>query len=147
MAARWHQLSVTSVAPCSRLLALGLATGVVAQVFNTLGSLAGGGIAGSVLLIVVFAFGTVFNIAINALGAFVHSCRLQYVEFSVNSIRAAEDLSLHLKKNKNISRFSRRNIMTMLNNLLSGEFLALGGAALASLFAGIGSAKKCWYCR
>ena len=31
--------------------------------------------------------------------------------------------------------------MTMLNNLLSGEFLALGGAALASLFAGIGSAK------
>ena len=29
----------------------------------------------------------------------------------------------------------------MLNNLLSGEFLALGGAALASLFAGIGSAK------
>ena len=65
----------------SRLLALGLATGVVAQVFNTLGSLAGGGIAGSILLIVVFAFGTVFNIAINALGAFVHSCRLQYVEF------------------------------------------------------------------
>ena len=42
---------------------------------------AGGGIAGSILLIVVFAFGTVFNIAINALGAFVHSCRLQYVEF------------------------------------------------------------------
>ena len=29
----------------------------------------------------------------------------------------------------------------MLNNLLSGEFLALGGAALASLFAGIGGAK------
>ena len=29
----------------------------------------------------------------------------------------------------------------MLNNLLSGEFLALGGAALASLFASIGSAK------
>ena len=29
----------------------------------------------------------------------------------------------------------------MLNNLLSGEFLALGGAALASLFAGSGSAK------
>ena len=72
---------LSDVLSYSRLLALGLATGVVAQVFNTLGSLAGGGIAGSVLLIVVFAFGTVFNIAINALGAFVHSCRLQYVEF------------------------------------------------------------------
>ncbi len=65
----------------SRLLALGLATGVVAQVINTLGSLAGGGIVGSIVLIVVFLAGTVFNIAINALGAFVHSCRLQYVEF------------------------------------------------------------------
>lgn len=72
---------LSDVLSYSRLLALGLATGVVAQVFNTLGSLAGGGIAGSILLIVVFAFGTVFNIAINALGAFVHSCRLQYVEF------------------------------------------------------------------
>ncbi len=72
---------LSDVLSYSRLLALGLATGVVAQVFNTLGSLAGGGIAGSILLIVVFVFGTIFNLAINALGAFVHSCRLQYVEF------------------------------------------------------------------
>lgn len=72
---------LSDVLSYSRLLALGLATGVVAQVFNTLGSLAGGGVAGCILLIVVFVFGTVFNIAINALGAFVHSCRLQYVEF------------------------------------------------------------------
>ncbi len=65
----------------SRLLALGLATGVVAQVINTLGSLAGGGVVGAVLLTVALVFGTIFNLAINALGAFVHSCRLQYVEF------------------------------------------------------------------
>lgn len=65
----------------SRLLALGLATGVVAQVINTLGSLAGGGIIGAILLTVALVFGTIFNLAINALGAFVHSCRLQYVEF------------------------------------------------------------------
>ena len=65
----------------SRLLALGLATGVVAQVINTLGSLAGGGVLGAVILIVALVFGTIFNLAINALGAFVHSCRLQYVEF------------------------------------------------------------------
>ncbi len=72
---------LSDVLSYSRLLALGLATGVVAQVVNTLGSLAGGGIVGSIVLIVVFLAGTVFNIAINALGAFVHSCRLQYVEF------------------------------------------------------------------
>ena len=65
----------------SRLLALGLATGVVAKVINILGSLAGSGIVGLIVFIAVFLFGTVFNIAINALGAYVHSCRLQYVEF------------------------------------------------------------------
>ncbi len=72
---------LSDVLSYSRLLALGLATGVVAQVFNTLGSLAGDGFMGCALLIVVWIFGTIFNLAINALGAFVHSCRLQYVEF------------------------------------------------------------------
>ena len=33
------------------------------------------------MFIAVFLFGTVFNLAINVLGAYVHSCRLQYVEF------------------------------------------------------------------
>ena len=64
-----------------RLLALGLATGVVAKVVNILGSLAGSGVVGLIVFICVFLFGTVFNLAINALGAYVHSCRLQYVEF------------------------------------------------------------------
>lgn len=64
----------------SRLLALGLATGVVAQVINTLGSLAGGGFFGAIVLLFALVFGTIFNMAINVLGAFVHSARLQYVE-------------------------------------------------------------------
>lgn len=72
---------LSDVLSYSRLLALGLATGVVAKVINTLGSLAGGGIKGAIVLLLAFVFGTIFNIAINALGAFVHSCRLQYVEF------------------------------------------------------------------
>ncbi|WP_312071864.1 V-type ATP synthase subunit I [Anaerotignum propionicum] len=72
---------LSDVLSYSRLLALGLATGVVAKVINTLGSLAGGGIKGAIILLIAFVFGTIFNIAINALGAFVHSCRLQYVEF------------------------------------------------------------------
>lgn len=65
----------------SRLLALGLATGVIASVINTLGSLAGGGIGGAILLTIVFIIGHAYNLSINALGSFVHSSRLQYVEF------------------------------------------------------------------
>jgi V/A-type H+/Na+-transporting ATPase subunit I len=65
----------------SRILALGLATGVISSVFNTLGSLAGTGIMGVIVMLLAFAIGHPYNIAINALGSFVHSCRLQYVEF------------------------------------------------------------------
>ena len=65
----------------SRLLALGLATGVIAQVVNTIGSLSGPGIKGTIILLVVFVIGHIFNLAINALGAFVHASRLQYIEF------------------------------------------------------------------
>ncbi len=65
----------------SRILALGLATGVIAQVVNTMGSIFGGGIVGAILLAAIFVFGHILNIAINVLGAYVHTCRLQYVEF------------------------------------------------------------------
>ena len=65
----------------ARLLALGLATGVIAQVINTIGSLFGGGVKGALILAVVFVIGHLFNLAINALGAFVHTSRLQYIEF------------------------------------------------------------------
>ncbi len=65
----------------ARLLALGLATGVIAQVVNTIGSLAGPGVVGTIVLLVAFVIGHIFNLAINALGAFVHTSRLQYIEF------------------------------------------------------------------
>ena len=65
----------------ARLLALGLATGVIAQVVNTMGTLFGGGITGLIALTVIFLFGHTLNLAINALGAFIHASRLQYVEF------------------------------------------------------------------
>lgn len=65
----------------SRLLALGLATGVVAGVFNQLGSMMGNSVAGVILFIVVFIIGHLLNIGINALGAYVHTNRLQFVEF------------------------------------------------------------------
>ncbi len=65
----------------SRLLALGLATGVIAQVFNQIGSMAGGGVIGAILFTIVFLIGHTLNIGINALGAYVHTNRLQFVEF------------------------------------------------------------------
>jgi len=65
----------------SRILALGLATGVIAQVVNTMGSIFGGGVIGAILLLIIFLLGHTLNIAINVLGAYVHTCRLQYVEF------------------------------------------------------------------
>ncbi len=65
----------------SRLLALGLATGVIAQVFNKMGSMLGGSVVGAIVFILVFLIGQTLNIGINALGAYVHCNRLQFVEF------------------------------------------------------------------
>lgn len=64
----------------SRLLALGLATGVIAQVFNQIASMFGGGI-GIIPFAIIFIIGHSLNIGINALGAYVHTNRLQFVEF------------------------------------------------------------------
>ncbi len=64
----------------SRLLALGLTTGVMAQVFNMLATMMGVNIGGFVFLIVIFLLGHLINIGLNALGAYVHTMRLQYVE-------------------------------------------------------------------
>ena len=64
----------------SRVMALGLATGVLAQVVNILGTMQKG-IIGVLMFIVIFLFGTAISLSMNALGAYVHTIRLQYVEF------------------------------------------------------------------
>lgn len=67
----------------SRLLALGLATGVIGQVFNTMAGMVakGRGVFGVVIYIVIFIIGHTLNLLINALGAYVHTNRLTFVEF------------------------------------------------------------------
>ena len=65
----------------SRLMALGLATGVIASVVNVLASLGGNSPLGVAVFILVSIFGHTLNFAINMLGAYVHTNRLQYVEF------------------------------------------------------------------
>lgn len=72
---------LSDVLSYSRLLALGLATGVIASVVNQMGSMLGNSVLGTIVFIIVFIFGHIFNLAINLLGAYVHTNRLQYVEF------------------------------------------------------------------
>ncbi len=66
----------------SRLLALGLSTSVIAMVVNTLCQTAlRVPIVGWIAVPVIFLGGHLFNLAISFLGGFVHSMRLQFVEF------------------------------------------------------------------
>lgn len=65
----------------SRILALGLAAAVIGMVVNILGTMAGGGVVGFLALIVAFLLGHTLNLALNVLGTFVHTSRLQYIEF------------------------------------------------------------------
>lgn len=64
----------------SRLLALGLATGSIASVINLIGTMPENKIVKLIALIIVFVVGHIANLAINLLGAYVHTDRLQFVE-------------------------------------------------------------------
>jgi V/A-type H+-transporting ATPase subunit I len=73
---------IADVLSYSRLLALGLATSVIAMVVNTLCQTALGiPWVGWLLAALIFIGGHLFNLCISFLGAFVHSMRLQFVEF------------------------------------------------------------------
>ena len=61
----------------ARLMALMLATTVIASVGNILGALPGSIFA----FIPIFLFGHLFNLGINVIGTYVHAARLQYLEF------------------------------------------------------------------
>ncbi len=65
----------------SRILALGLAAGVIAQVINMMTGLGATGFVGFIVMLVVMIVGHGLNLAINLLGTFVHAARLQYIEF------------------------------------------------------------------
>lgn len=72
---------LSDVLSYSRLLALGLATGVIASVINQMGSMLPNNVVGVIFFIVIFLAGHTLNLAINLLGAYVHTNRLQFVEF------------------------------------------------------------------
>lgn len=65
----------------SRILALGLVAAVIAKVINMITALGNRGAWGAVVMTVVLVAGHLLNLAINVLGSFVHTSRLQYMEF------------------------------------------------------------------
>ena len=66
----------------SRLMALGLGTGIIGFAFNTIAGLVSGvPVVGIIFAIIVILIGHTLNIAISTLGAYIHSSRLQFVEF------------------------------------------------------------------
>ncbi len=72
---------ISDILSYCRLFGMGLATGVISMVFNTIASLFFGNVVGYILGSIVLIIGHVFNIGINSLGAFVHTARLQFIEF------------------------------------------------------------------
>ena len=64
----------------ARILALVLATSVIATVVNMLGMLVGPSFVGYIVFALIGVFGHTLNLALSALSAFVHTSRLQYVE-------------------------------------------------------------------
>ena len=67
----------------ARLLALGLATAGMALAFNVVSQLLGNMIPfiGIAIMIILLVFAHIVNLGLQALGAGIHSLRLQYVEF------------------------------------------------------------------
>ncbi len=65
----------------SRILALGLVASVIAKVINMITALGSSGVLGAIVMVIVLIVGHGLNLAINVLGSFVHTSRLQYMEF------------------------------------------------------------------
>ena len=72
---------LSDVLSYSRLLALGLATGVIATAINTMSGLLSGSVVGIIAMVIFLIGGHFFNLMIGSLGAYVHTSRLQYIEF------------------------------------------------------------------
>ncbi len=72
---------LSDVLSYSRLLALGLATGVIASAVNTMGGLLANSIIGILMMVILLAGGHMFNLIISTLSSYVHTSRLQYIEF------------------------------------------------------------------
>ncbi len=75
---------VSNMLSYSRLMALGLSTGIIGSAMNMTALVLGDmlpGIAGILLMIAFLIFGHSINFGLSSMGAFIHSMRLQFIEF------------------------------------------------------------------
>lgn len=73
---------LSDVLSYSRLMALGIATSIIASIVNQMAFMFDfPGIIKPIAVVVILLVGHTVNFAINSLGAYVHSCRLQFLEF------------------------------------------------------------------
>jgi len=54
---------------------------VIAAAINSMGGMIAGSAVGTIIMVVVLFGGHIFNIIISTLGSYVHTSRLQYIEF------------------------------------------------------------------
>ena len=119
----------------SRLLALGLATRVIAEVINSMAVMGGGGVVGLVVFTLVFLVGHTINIGINLLGAYVHTNRLQFVEFFGKFFEGGGESSAPSEFTRNISKSGRIN-----NHGKHRNRIGFIGSGFCCMLAGAGSA-------
>ena len=99
---------MSAVLSYSRLLALGLATAIIGMAVNIIAGLAGGvPYIGFILAIIVLIGGHAFNLLINALGSFIHSGRLQFVEFFGTFLQGGGSPFKPLKRDSKFVRTDR----------------------------------------
>lgn len=75
---------VSNILSYSRLMALGLATGIIGAAMNMTAKVLGDmvpGIGGILIMVAFIVFGHSINFGLSGLGAYVHSLRLQFIEF------------------------------------------------------------------
>lgn len=94
----------------SRLLALGLATGCIAGVVNMICVMPSNAVLKAILLIVAGSVVHIANLAINLLGAYVHSDRLQFVELFGKFYEGGGRAFAPLKAETKSFRFEKENI-------------------------------------
>lgn len=91
----------------TRILALVLAGSVIAMVINLLGFMLGPTPAGYIMFALVALFGHALNLALSVLGAYVHTSRLQYVEFFSKFYEGGGKLFNPLKLRSRFIKFDR----------------------------------------
>jgi V/A-type H+-transporting ATPase subunit I len=119
----------------SRLFALGMGTAILAMAVNEMSVQAAGiPVVGYLIFIAVFVGGHIFNIVMSLLSSYIHTSRLQYVEFFTKFFKGGgrRFMPFSCKQKKFILINSKEEFM-------EGIILAIMGAALAMFLAGSGS--------